>query len=266
MAVRKKKESELNQLQDTELPKTSSKKEEHQNLCEIAAKWLQRGTNYQRAHLSGPACTSSFVELKTYARHGETVDSIGFRRDYSETTSILVEAKTSISDFKADAKKPFRVDPDTGVGNYRYYICPEGLITVDMLPLKWGLIWVNSRGHCSVQAGHVLEDVKPIGEGDYRPWKFVSNKDAENALLCSIVVKIESVKDVVDVRKEADLYRQKYATEHDKNNALGRDLSMEKWKRQEAEYLLSKLVSPEEMERVSALPITDDFWSERYVI
>lgn len=68
----------------------------------------------------------------------ERVDAILFCSDYS----YLIETKISRSDFLADAKKTFRKDPTQGIGDYRYYACPEGLIKPDELPEKWGLIYV----------------------------------------------------------------------------------------------------------------------------
>lgn len=41
----------------------------------------------------------------------------------------------------ADAKKSFRQQPEEGVGAFRYYCSPEGLITEVDLPDKWGLLW-----------------------------------------------------------------------------------------------------------------------------
>lgn len=67
--------------------------------------------------------------------------------------SFLVEAKMSISDFRADAKKEFRQNPESGVGKYRYYACPEGLLKPEDLPEKWGLIYVNEKGKCSMPCG-----------------------------------------------------------------------------------------------------------------
>lgn len=66
----------------------------------------------------------------------ERVDALLFCSGYS----YLIETKISRSDFLADAKKPFRQDATQGVGDYRYYACPEGLIKPDELPEKWGLI------------------------------------------------------------------------------------------------------------------------------
>lgn len=83
----------------------------------------------------------------------ERVDAILF----NSRASFVIETKISRSDFKADAKKIFRVD-GKGVGTYRYYACPEGLIKPDELPAKWGLIWVR--------AGNARA-VMPVGYGGF---------------------------------------------------------------------------------------------------
>ena len=53
--------------------------------------------------------------------------------------------KISKSDFKADAKKDFRSCESKGIGQLRYYACPEGLIKPEELPPKWGLIYVYPK-------------------------------------------------------------------------------------------------------------------------
>ena len=62
---------------------------------------------------------------------------------FTSCSSFLIETKVSRSDFKAGMKKSFRVNPKEGVGKYRYYACPTGLIKPDELPEKWGLIYVD---------------------------------------------------------------------------------------------------------------------------
>lgn len=69
----------------------------------------------------------------------ERVDAILFNSMHS----FVIEAKVSRSDFLSDAKKPFRQDPSTGLGKFRYYACPNGLIKQDEVPEKWGLIYIN---------------------------------------------------------------------------------------------------------------------------
>lgn len=119
----------------------------HANLCEIGAKFLRRSES-----ANGHGC--HFV-IKEAACYGENPDVFGVRHGLGRTGegTYLLEAKTSRSDFLADRKKPHRINPETGVGKYRYYICPTGLIKPEELPPKWGLIYVNSRGHIDVRQG-----------------------------------------------------------------------------------------------------------------
>ena len=100
----------------------------HSQLVDIAEKWLLN------------KCGFAFKELTTFA--GETPDAIGFR----SATSILIECKRSRSDFLADKKKFHRMNPSYGVGEYRFYMCPKGMIKSDELPDKWGLLYVNENG------------------------------------------------------------------------------------------------------------------------
>jgi hypothetical protein len=69
--------------------------------------------------------------------NGERPDAIGFRSD----TSCLIEVKTSRADFCSDKNKRFRADPSLGVGDWRFYLCPPGVINVEDLPEGWGLLY-----------------------------------------------------------------------------------------------------------------------------
>lgn len=123
----------------------------HSYLNDVAQRWLQRSHSAK-----GPGCHVAFTEVGGLFG-GERADAWGFRW-YGNWMpgSVLVEVKVSRSDFLADAKKPHRNGEKPGMGNYRYFMCPEGLINESDLPAKWGLIWVNSRGHAKVVCGHVL--------------------------------------------------------------------------------------------------------------
>jgi len=73
---------------------------------------------------------------------GEMPDAIGWKR---ACRSVLVECKVSRADFLADRAKPWRQQPETGVGSERYYLAPRGVIGVDELPNRWGLLEVCGR-------------------------------------------------------------------------------------------------------------------------
>lgn len=96
----------------------------HSQVVEIAYKWLIKRVGF------------AFRELRSLS--GECPDVIGFRH----TESILIECKVSRSDFLSDKNKPFRKIPDKGMGNYRLYCCPEGMIKKEELPEHWGLIYI----------------------------------------------------------------------------------------------------------------------------
>jgi hypothetical protein len=79
------------------------------------------------------------VELVTATP--ETPDVFG----WNYWTTVLIEVKVSRSDFSADAKKPFRQNPEEGMGEFRYYCCPEGMLSVDDVPQDWGLLWFDGK-------------------------------------------------------------------------------------------------------------------------
>ncbi len=116
----------------------------HRELCEIAERWLL-GTQRCRVAIAEPNCIVT----------DEQPDAIGFKG----YLSILVEAKTSRADFLADAKKPFRICPQKGMGQARYYICEPGIIMDDDLPERWGLLHVLQGGRVRIvrYSGHFLE-------------------------------------------------------------------------------------------------------------
>lgn len=104
---------------------------EHDELCMRAAKFLKSngfGVVFDDRY---QAATGS----------GELPDAIGFRNG----TSCLIEVKVSRSDFLADKKKPFRAEPSLGMGDWRFYLCPKGLIKPEELPEGWGLLYATTK-------------------------------------------------------------------------------------------------------------------------
>lgn len=105
----------------------------------------------------------------------EQPDVIGWR----EGASMLLEAKASRADFLADAKKPWRIDPSRGVGDWRFYIAPVGLIAAAELPNRWGLLEVDGA---KVLPAHGV----PVGNCSWWSWPFPeADKRAEITLLRS---------------------------------------------------------------------------------
>lgn len=96
----------------------------HTDLVKRAEKWL-RGTM---------RCSVVLAELSSAAY--ETPDAIG----WTSVRSILVECKTSKSDFARGQKKHFRQNPEYGMGDFRFYMTPPGLLSPDEIPEHWGLL------------------------------------------------------------------------------------------------------------------------------
>jgi hypothetical protein len=104
----------------------------HTELTSKASKWL----NKHDENIIVPNCPTITTELKTATTFGEIPDIIG----WCSHASVLIEVKVSRSDFLKDRKKKFRKFPELGVGELRYYCCEPGIINIDDLPKKWGLL------------------------------------------------------------------------------------------------------------------------------
>lgn len=102
----------------------------HKQAVQRMALWLR---NTKR-------CGVVMAELTTMV--SETPDVIGF---HGHGNSILIECKVSRSDFLSDKQKVFRKIAEAGMGDLRYYAAPPGIITVDDIPISWGLIEIGDR-------------------------------------------------------------------------------------------------------------------------
>lgn len=130
----------------------------HSDLIKIAAAWLRK-----KRH------SVIITDMSSAAQ--ETPDAIGWG---GGSQSTLIEAKASRADFLADKWKPWRRDPERGMGNCRYYITSPGIIKIDELPPKWGLLEVTGeKVRIKVTAGRQK-----------------SNQLAENRLLISAIRRV----------------------------------------------------------------------------
>lgn len=103
----------------------------HQDLVVI-------GARYARNRM---LCGIVFQEHKCVTTR-EIVDVAAYRAG----VMINIEAKATRSDFLKDKTKPHRKHPERGVGHYRFYIAPVGLISPEELPPRWGLLEVTDGG------------------------------------------------------------------------------------------------------------------------
>ena len=158
---------------------------DHGSLCEQAVKWLRRPESQ-----NGPGCIVAVSEC-TGMYSGEIADAIGFRSVGESQHSVVVEVKVSRSDFLADARKPHRNGETLGMGMFRYYMAPAGLIAQEELPARWGLIEVTGQG-LKVRLGHVLEPRNRDLEWqkDTAGWAHDHDRTRETALLVRLLARV----------------------------------------------------------------------------
>jgi len=136
---------------------------DHDKLTSLGAKWLK---NHSK-NIIVPNCNIIANDLRTYTSTGEIPDVIG----WCSWASILIETKVSREDFKKDFKKIFRINEFLGVGDFRYYLVPEGLITQNEIPKNWGLLYHSKNG---------IEIIKTATKAE-------SNLGCERTILLSIM-------------------------------------------------------------------------------
>jgi hypothetical protein len=110
----------------------------HAELVELGRDWLIKPYAVSAPH-GHSACGVVITEIVASTWAGEQPDVLGF----CPKKSILIECKTSLSDFRADRNKPFREHPEFGIGCQRWFIAPMGIIPKSEIPPKWGLLEVT---------------------------------------------------------------------------------------------------------------------------
>lgn len=130
----------------------------HYELCKLGAKFLK-----SRKNAESWETPNKYVAVELVTTAAENPD-IWATNGYHTT---LVEVKTSHSDFLADQKKWIRQEGKAQdrhkIGNYRYYLCPTGVIKEEELPKNWGLlVWDGRKIHKVKQA--VCVDTYAYGE------------------------------------------------------------------------------------------------------
>lgn len=183
---------------------------DHTELCRIAVAWLKRPHS-----AGGPGCQVALRECR-YSFAGEAPDAIGFRAAGWLDGSVVIECKTSRADFLADRAKPHRQSVATGLGNWRYYLAPAGIITTEDLPSGWGLLVARGRSIVALAgpAAHLAKHAAASGcRGDYRDacaaWALPSNLDAERSLLAKTLARVGDPDRLNQMVREANASRQR---------------------------------------------------------
>ena len=112
----------------------------HDYLVQRARNWL----------VAGGGCRFAFAEFSTWFTR-DIPDAIGFQEN---GLTVMVECKTSRSDFHADKRKASRQNGKP-LAHYQYYLCEKGVIVPnDLDGLEsgdWGLLWIKSSKAVSVK-------------------------------------------------------------------------------------------------------------------
>jgi len=113
-------------------------------------------------------------ECRIYTSNNEQPDVIGWR----DNVSILIECKSSRADFLKDKTKTFRADPNLGMGDWRFYLCPPKIILPEDLPEGWGLLWATPK---------TIQKIAGIDGNTswYSKKPFAGDKHCENQMLVS---------------------------------------------------------------------------------
>lgn len=171
----------------------------HAALCDVAVKWLKRPHSG-----GGPGCLVAVSEVAG-GWTGEIPDAIGFSLSHWESGATVIEVKVSRSDFLADRHKPHR--HAGGMGSWRYFMAPAGLIALDELPADWGLIEVTPGGICRVKAG-AMADVRKLGydalKGQVERWRHIDvAQEREQWLLVKLLARLGDTEQLNQQRREA---------------------------------------------------------------
>lgn len=134
----------------------------HKELVNKAAKWLKNFFH----------CRVILTEMVAYTKSCETPDAIG----WVFNQAILIECKSSKSDFYNDRKKRARHGLFPALGVWRFYLTPPGLLKPEEIIDGWGLYEVHGRS-IKYKTGNKYNSAgKP---------PFESCKDSEIAMLVS---------------------------------------------------------------------------------
>ena len=137
----------------------------HNPLCDLAGRYL-RGRGYEK------------VLVQTGYRK-ENPDAFAI----DKYGSILIECKATRSDFLADKKKPFRINPEQGIGQCRYYLVNEGVIkSEEDIPNGWQVLIAKDENTIEAYTNHYFGGTSWIS----KEFKFAKrNFEAELELLWS---------------------------------------------------------------------------------
>lgn len=140
----------------------------HYELCVEGAKWLHKQKwnlnkcgkkPCYRTEACGRCNRYKYVAVELCTWNSENTDVWGLGA-YND--SVVIEVKVSHADFMADKRKWCRSEAaeqmNRQAGRLRWYLCPEGVISKEELPDKWGLLYWNGKKVYPVVAPEPFEN------------------------------------------------------------------------------------------------------------
>lgn len=148
----------------------------HENLSQKGLRWLKKN-----------GFSVAATNVWAFGSR-ERVDCIGYRHQ----CSALIEVKVSRSDFLADKKKPER--QSGGVGTYRFYLSPTGMLDIADLPPGWGLLEYTGKSVKMVHGptGNLWPALENAAGSDWERFAHASCNMAERSILYAIARKAMS--------------------------------------------------------------------------
>jgi hypothetical protein len=142
----------------------------HASLIRLAERWLRNEVG----------CGVVLCEFRCANESGEQPDVLGLRSE----ASFVVEVKVSRSDFLRDHRKPFRDAGGGGLGDWRIYLAPAGLIGAHEMPKGWCLL--ETDGSAIVRSIGL-----PQGNCAWGSAPFVGDKRSERQVLYSALRRVQ---------------------------------------------------------------------------
>lgn len=168
----------------------------HSQLVRAAALWLRRHARVVATEIS--TATS------------ETPDAVG----WGTNGTVVVECKVSREDFRRNSEKIHERSGD-GIGDWRWFLVPQGLVTVSEVPDGWGLLEYRVSRHTNGYHLKVIEEApKRLDFSNrFRAERLVLISVAQRALEAAAQVKPLMLGEESDALEEAtdlvlDLYGQ----------------------------------------------------------
>ena len=106
----------------------------HEELLKTAAKFIK---NKGLAHFG----KSPYV-VCNYNDAMEPIDVFGFGGSCTQVIKVI----TTHMELNLDLERAYRKCPKYGVGEFRSYLCPNGLLNKEDIPKNWGLLWCDNKG------------------------------------------------------------------------------------------------------------------------